>query len=48
MENKTELVSSANKMMEELRGNCAQAIFATFGPHIGLDKIDIPTFAMLS
>ncbi len=37
---KSKLINSANKMMEELRGNCAQAIFATYGPQIGLEKID--------
>ncbi|NHJ87442.1 MAG: C_GCAxxG_C_C family protein [Asgard group archaeon] len=40
MENKSKLINSANKMMEELRGNCAQAIFATYGPQIGVEKID--------
>lgn len=27
-------------MMEEQRGNCAQAIFATYGPHLGIHKIN--------
>ena len=32
MKNKSKLINSANKMMENRRGNCAQAIFATYGP----------------
>ncbi|NHJ06233.1 MAG: C_GCAxxG_C_C family protein [Candidatus Heimdallarchaeota archaeon] len=40
MENKSKLINSANKMMEELRGNCAQAIFTSFGPQMGLENID--------
>ena len=40
MDSKSKLINSANKMMEELRGNCAQAIFATYGPQIGLENID--------
>ncbi|NHJ49934.1 MAG: C_GCAxxG_C_C family protein [Asgard group archaeon] len=31
---------TASKMMEERRGNCAQAIFAMYGPQISLGKVD--------
>ncbi len=40
MENKSKLINSANEMMENRQGNCAQAIFATFGPHITKEKLD--------
>ena len=34
------LLEEVNKMIEERRGNCAQIIFSTYGPHIGLQRID--------
>ena len=37
---KSNIYETTSKMMEEQRGNCAQAIFATYGPLIGLQKID--------
>ena len=40
MNNESKLNDPASKMMEERRGNCAQAIFATYGPQMGLGKID--------
>ncbi len=40
MYSKYKVHDTLSKMMEERRGNCAQAIFATYGPHIGLQKID--------
>ena len=39
MSSKAKLHETTSKMMEEQRGNCAQAIFATYGPHLGLHKI---------
>lgn len=40
MNNELILHDSASKIIKELRGNCAQAIFATYGPHLGLGKVD--------
>ena len=40
MNNETKLYNSASKMMEERRGNCAQAIFATYGPRLAKGKVD--------
>ena len=40
MKNKSKLINSVNEMMENRRGNCAQCIFATFGPYITNDKLD--------
>jgi len=40
MNNESKLDNSASKMMEELRGNCAQAIFATYGPRLAKGKVD--------
>lgn len=40
MKNESKLIDSASKLMVERRGNCAQAIFATYGPHMGLGKVD--------
>jgi C_GCAxxG_C_C family probable redox protein len=37
---KSNINETTSKMMEEQKGNCAQAIFATYGPLIGLQKID--------
>jgi C_GCAxxG_C_C family probable redox protein len=31
---------TASKIMEERRGNCAQAILATYGPRLSLGKVD--------
>ncbi|MGY5874221.1 MAG: C-GCAxxG-C-C family protein [Candidatus Thorarchaeota archaeon] len=43
MNNTSEIFDSASRMMPELRGNCAQAVFATYGLHMGLGKIDFDT-----
>ncbi|TFG16516.1 MAG: C_GCAxxG_C_C family protein [Promethearchaeota archaeon] len=40
MENKSELLKATSKMIEERRGNCAQIILSTYGPHTGSQKID--------
>ncbi len=40
MKNESKLFDSASKMMEEGRGNCAQAIFARYGPILEKGKID--------
>lgn len=33
----------ASKLMEDRKGNCAQAVFATYGPHINEGEIDYAT-----
>ncbi|MHA1909439.1 MAG: C-GCAxxG-C-C family protein [Candidatus Thorarchaeota archaeon] len=43
MSDATRLFDSASKMMPEMRGNCAQAIFTTYGVHMGLGKVDFDT-----
>jgi C_GCAxxG_C_C family probable redox protein len=43
MSDATRLFDSASKMMPEMRGNCAQAIFSTYGLHFGSGKIDFDT-----
>jgi C_GCAxxG_C_C family probable redox protein len=40
MKNKSKLINSANEMMENRQGNCAQAIFATYGPHLAKEKLE--------
>ena len=40
MYSKYNVQETVSKMMEEKRGNCAQAIFATYGPHIESKNID--------
>jgi C_GCAxxG_C_C family probable redox protein len=40
MKSKSKLFEETSKMIEERRGNCAQIIFTTYGPYIGLQKID--------
>ena len=40
MYSKYKVHETPSKIMEERRGNCAQAIFATYGPHVGLQKIN--------
>jgi len=40
MNNESKLDNSASKMMDERRGNCAQAIFTTYGPHLAKGKVD--------
>ena len=40
MNTKLKLHDSARKIIEEHRGNCAQAVFATYGPKLGLGKVD--------
>ena len=40
MKNKSKLINSVNEMMENRRGNCAQAIFATFGPYLAKEKLE--------
>lgn len=40
MKNKSKLINSVNEMMENRRGNCAQAIFATYGPYLAKEKLD--------
>ena len=40
MESKSKLLEQTSKMIEEQRGNCAQIVFSTFGPHVGVQKID--------
>lgn len=37
------LSEKATKIMEEQKGSCSQAIFATYGEHLGLGKIDFET-----
>ena len=37
------LSEKAIKIMEERRGSCSQAIFATYGEHLGLGKVDFKT-----
>lgn len=39
----SDLINSVNKMMENRQGNCAQCIFATFGPYITKEKLDLDT-----
>jgi C_GCAxxG_C_C family probable redox protein len=40
MYSKYKINEKPSKIMEERKGNCAQAILATYGPQIGLQKID--------
>ncbi|UYP48672.1 hypothetical protein NEF87_004957 [Candidatus Lokiarchaeum ossiferum] len=40
MENKSELIKSAKDFMGNRQGNCAQAIFATYGPFLAKEKLD--------
>lgn len=40
MTSKLTLHTTATNMLYEMRGNCAQAIFATYGPQIGGKKLD--------
>jgi len=40
MKSKSKLINSVNEMMENQRGNCAQSIFATYGPYISKEKLD--------
>lgn len=40
MKNKSKLINSVNEMMENRRGNCAQTIFATYGPYLAKEKLD--------
>lgn len=37
------LSEKATKVMEERKGSCSQAIFATYGEHLGLGKVDFDT-----
>ena len=48
MKNESKLFDSASKFMVEHRGNCAQAIFAIYGPHIGLGKVDCETCSKIT
>lgn len=41
MKNESDLKNSANEFMENRRGNCAQAIFATYGPYLANKKLNI-------
>jgi C_GCAxxG_C_C family probable redox protein len=40
MKNESKLNNSASKLMVERRGNCAQAIFAKYGPQMSSGKVD--------
>ena len=40
MKNEPKLNNTASKLMEERRGNCAQAIFAKYAPQISSGKVD--------
>jgi C_GCAxxG_C_C family probable redox protein len=44
----SELVDKAKKLMEEQRGHCAQAIFATYGEHLSSGKVDFETCMKIS
>jgi len=43
MKNKSKCINSVNEIMENQKGNCAQAIFASFGPHLAKGKLDFKT-----
>ena len=40
MKNESKINNSASKLMEQQQGNCAQAIFAKYGPQLSLGKVD--------
>jgi C_GCAxxG_C_C family probable redox protein len=42
------LTDKAKKIMDERKGHCAQAIFATFGEHLGKEKVDYDTCMKIS
>ncbi|MHA2377388.1 MAG: C-GCAxxG-C-C family protein [Candidatus Thorarchaeota archaeon] len=37
------LADSANKIFQEQKGHCSQAIFAAYGEQLGLGKVDFDT-----
>lgn len=37
------LSKKASKIMEDRKGSCSQAVFATYGEHLGLGKVDFDT-----
>lgn len=39
----SELVDKAKAIMDERKGHCCQALFATYGEHLGLGKVDYDT-----
>ena len=43
MKNESKINNSASKLMDEQRGNCAQAIFARYGPQMSSGKVDCET-----
>jgi C_GCAxxG_C_C family probable redox protein len=40
MKNESNINKPASKLMEERRGNCAQAIFVKYGPQVSSGKVD--------
>lgn len=42
------LSDKATKIMQEQRGSCSQAIFATYGEYLGLGKVDYDTFMKIA
>jgi C_GCAxxG_C_C family probable redox protein len=44
----SDLTEKAKKLMEERRGHCAQALFATYGEHLGSGKVDFDTCMKIS
>jgi C_GCAxxG_C_C family probable redox protein len=43
MKNKSKLINSVKEIMENQKGNCAQAIFASFGPYLAKEKLNFNT-----
>jgi C_GCAxxG_C_C family probable redox protein len=44
----TNLTEKAKKIMDERKGSCVQAIFATFGEHLSEGKVDYDTCMKIS
>ena len=43
MSDSSENTCAARKLMNEMRASCSQAVFATFGPHLGSGAVDFET-----
>ncbi|MFW9802475.1 MAG: C-GCAxxG-C-C family protein [Candidatus Thorarchaeota archaeon] len=44
----SDLSKKATKLMDEQKAHCAQAIFATYGEHLGSGKVDFETCMKIS
>jgi C_GCAxxG_C_C family probable redox protein len=44
----SDLLERARRLIEERKGHCAQAVFATYGEHLGSGKVDFETCMKIS